>query len=37
MFTLPKAPVLHITAGQDVIFILIFYGKGEHSELMCKL
>lgn len=37
MFTLQKAAVLRITAEQDVIFILVFYGKGEHSALMCKL
>lgn len=34
---LQKASVSHVAAGQNVDFILIFYGKGEHSELTCKL
>lgn len=34
---LQKALVSHVAAGQNADFILISYGKGEHSELMCKL
>lgn len=37
MLMLQKAPVLHSRAGQGFSFISIFYGKGEHSELMCRL
>lgn len=34
---LQKAPGLHGRAGQDISFISIFCGKGEHSELRCRL
>lgn len=37
MVMLQKAPVLHSRAGQDISFISIFYGKGEHSVLTCRL
>lgn len=37
MLMLHKAPVLHSSAGHEISFISIFYGKGEHSELMCRL
>lgn len=37
MLMLHKAPVLHSRAGHEISFISIFYGKGEHSELMYRL